>query len=490
MFLFNRLRHRQVQPIEQPAQGFVLVSNIPPLHTAAWDVCLLTKTLSIFLYAHELCALSTCASFFVPFRRQFQSLMATKGITKVLLKQMRSDALWRVTNLGIDTCIEKGISRDDIGDLFAVGSHRLRNLRSLSFYGEPHNGLPTMELFLRRFLGAEGKSRLKSLSLVRGSLEDEVLFSVSDFNALFADLSGLETLELWQTGCNDVLLPSLAGCLGGGRLPSLCKLIISICPIDRGLDYRNIALVLTPILNGRVPHLKEVELSCNYFTDEFIDLLLQLSPLLEKLDLHDNSFTEAGEAIMWKAAAQHPGLTLLLPPRRLKQLVQYPDPASLTTLASLSPLAAEVWHFFISSKSLSPFLDLVENVQLSSCTSVFSPFRHQIMCCRVGKWTPELRTIHMRKNILSEITNLVLSDEYPLRTMSLSWVYLLLRALPRLESLQIDGNFCLYAPYVLKDGLSTAGRAQLKYLRVTGGPFEPTSFASPSPSAYTYVSLL
>lgn len=36
--------------------------------------------------------------------------------------------------------------------------------------------------------------------------------------------------------------------------------------------------------------------------------------------------------------------------------------------------------------------------------------------------------------------------------------------------------------------LGTVGQAQLKYLRVTGDPFDPASTASPSPSVYTYAS--
>jgi hypothetical protein len=111
--------------------------------------------------------------------------------------------------------------------------------------------------------------------------------------------------------------------------------------------------------------------------DEYIDLLLQLFPHLQKLDLRSTNFTDAGQSTLREAAGQHPGLTLLLPPQRLKQLMQYPDPVSLTSLASLSPLAAEVWHFFINSKSLSFFLHLDENGRLSSCTSAFSPFHHQ-----------------------------------------------------------------------------------------------------------------
>jgi hypothetical protein len=91
----------------------------------------------------------------------------------------------------------------------------------------------------------------------------------------------------------------------------------------------------------------------------------------------------------------------------------------------------------------------------------------------------------MRENVLSEITNLTLSDEFPLQVMSHHWIEALFRLLPRLESLQIDSRFRHFAPFILKSALGTVGRAQLKYLRVTGNPLKPTSTASPS-AVYTY----
>jgi hypothetical protein len=87
----------------------------------------------------------------------------------------------------------------------------------------------------------------------------------------------------------------------------LRTLDLHFCHFDQG----DLPILLTPILEGQTPTLKELSLSAS-LGDDSIDILVQCFTILSVIGLQFNSFSRRGKARIQQAAENYPTLTLWL----------------------------------------------------------------------------------------------------------------------------------------------------------------------------------
>jgi hypothetical protein len=261
-----------------------------------FEYLLTTKTLSEFLgKPKDLCQLSACARSFLLFRCQLRKLeIRERTLTAGLLKHMESGGFADVATLRFEGLRCPVVVSEDVKDRLGSASRALSSLTSLELSKFVINVLDDFPPSLRE--------QLQELSV------DSFSAPAASIESLIQGSPNLHKLRLDpQEGM--IAIEALARALETGGLKNLHTLVFPL-NWDRGA-HTYLRVLLTPILQGHAPNLKHFYPSF-VLTDESIDLLLEVFPLLSLLCLQPSGFSQDRKARLHEAAKKYPGLLLFI----------------------------------------------------------------------------------------------------------------------------------------------------------------------------------
>lgn len=257
------------------------------------------KTLSEFLgRAKDLCRLSSCARSFIPFRCQLRKLEICEGaLTVDLLKHMESGGFADVTKIHFQGYLSLVSVSKDVKRRLRLASGALSSLTS--FRSE------NLAISLLDDFPPSLRAQLKELNV------DSFAAPATSLGLLFQGSPELRSLHL-HTREGMVTVETLAAALETGRLKNLQTLGFNVSWYF-GAARTYLPVILAPIKQGHAPRLKDLKLGM-HLTDEDIDVLLELFPLLSVLFLltFSSGLSQGGKTRLRAAAEKYPGLTLWL----------------------------------------------------------------------------------------------------------------------------------------------------------------------------------